>query len=69
MKRSQGKRVSGKEGGNARPQSQKGDVTYRVVKLKPARGPKPGQSLDAYLYGRDMGHKRDMATSRRQEGL
>ena len=42
---------------------------YRVVKLKPARGPKPGQSLDAYLYGRDMGHKRDMAKARRQEGL
>ena len=42
---------------------------YRVIKLKPARGPKPGQSLDAYLYGRDMGHRRDMAKARRQEGL
>ena len=61
MKRSQGKRVSGK--------SQKGDVAYRVVKLKPARGPKPGQSMDAYLYGRDMGHAEAKAAYRRKNGL
>ena len=49
--------------------SQKGDVAYRVVKLKPARGPKPGQSMDAYLYGRDMGHAEAKAAYRRKNGL
>ena len=62
MKRSQGKRASGKW--EPMPEGM-----YRVVKLKPARGPKPGQSMDAYLYGRDMGHAEAKAAYRRKNGL
>ena len=31
----------------------------KVTKLKPA-GPKPGQSLNSYLYGKTRGHEEEM---------
>ena len=31
----------------------------KVTKLKPA-GPKPGQSLSSYLYGKTKGHEEEM---------
>ena len=39
---------------------------FRVVKL-PRRGPKPGQSLDAYLYGKTKGHEEAVAKYRKQQ--
>ena len=41
---------------------------YRVVKLK-RNGPKEGQSMESYLYGRDMGHEQAKAAYRRKNGL
>jgi hypothetical protein len=32
-------------------------TTFKVIKLEP-NGPKPGQPVDAYLYGRDQGYHR-----------
>ena len=39
---------------------------FKVVKL-PRRGPKPGQSLDAYLYGKEQGHKTAVAKHQMQQ--
>jgi hypothetical protein len=31
-------------------------VEFKVIKLKP-NGPKPGQSVDAFIYGKDKGYQ------------
>jgi hypothetical protein len=31
-------------------------TTFTVTKLKP-NGPKPGQSVDAFIYGKDKGYQ------------
>ncbi len=35
-------------------------VEYKVIRLK-RNGPKPGQSSDAWLYGKQKGHEELMA--------
>ena len=40
---------------------------FRVTKLPSAAGPKPGQSLDAYLYGKTKGHEEAVAKYRKQQ--
>jgi len=41
---------------------------FRVVKL-PRRGPKEGQSTDAYCYGKTLGHNTAVAKYRKQQSM
>ena len=41
---------------------------FRVVKL-PRRGPREGQSMDAYLYGKEQGHKTAVAKYQMQQSM
>ena len=60
-----------KGGGDAPPRKWQPmpEGMYRVIKLKPARGPKPGQSAEAYCYGLEQGHEKAKAAYRRKNGL
>ena len=41
---------------------------FRVVKL-PRRGPREGQSVDQYLYGKEQGHKTAVAKYQMQQSM